>query len=184
MASPPRFVGSHGEDWCVRPAQLGPPDRVTPLQMQWLIVPGPPISCYLAFMTPSENPLATAFYHQHPSTWSLHAVLSGSGKHHVDDKEHDVGPGSVIYQGPGVRHALYPNPGHHLMHLSIQHPAAGWTAKEWLPCPEAGTPDHFGELQAFLDRFGVASGPELMKALSSKEIYASERWNEYVRKPR
>jgi mannose-6-phosphate isomerase-like protein (cupin superfamily) len=174
----PRFVGSHGEDWCVRPAQLGPPDNLNTTQAQWLIVPGPPISCYLAMVFPRADPERMMFYHSHPSTWSMHVVLAGAGKHHVDEHVHDVGPGTVIYQGPGVRHSLYPLPNQTLVHLSIQHPSAGYVDKEWMINPEAGTADAFGEVAKFISRFG--GGDELAARMKSEHIAASERWKTYV----
>jgi mannose-6-phosphate isomerase-like protein (cupin superfamily) len=178
----PRFVGSHGEDWCVRPAQLGPPDNINQTQMQWLIVPGPPMSCYLAFVFPRADPTPMMFYHAHPSTWSMHVVLSGAGRHHVDDKMHEVGPGTVIYQGPGVRHSLYPLPNQPLVHLSIQHPAAGYVDKEWVIADQAGTADAFGDVQKFLERFGSL---EAMQANhKSQQIATSERWKTYVQMKR
>jgi mannose-6-phosphate isomerase-like protein (cupin superfamily) len=179
-AQPPRFLGSHGEDWCVRPAQLGPPDHITAHVMHWLIVPGPPLSCYLAMVPPTVDPNEATFYHAHPETWSIHVMLSGSGKHFVDDRCHEIGPGTVIYQGPGVRHSIYPNPGQHIMHLSIQYPSAGHAKEEWRVCPEAGTTDHFGEAAAFLERFGAPE--DLIARLKREEIFVGERWAEFVKR--
>lgn len=179
---PPRFLGSHGDDWCVRTAELGPPDHVNGHVLHWLIVPGPPLSCYLAHVPPSEDPKGATFYHMHPETWSLHVVLGGQGRHFVDEHEHAIGPGTVIYQGPRVRHSIYPEPGHHLTHLSIQYPAAGYVEKEWIVCPEAGTTDRPGVAAAFAERFG--SVDELMRHAMSGEIFSSPRWQAYVRSRR
>jgi mannose-6-phosphate isomerase-like protein (cupin superfamily) len=176
----PRFVGAHGDDWCVRPAVYGPADRAHESVMSWLIVPGPPLSCYASYVPPLLDPTSHSFFHAHPSTWSIHVVLEGRGKHFIEGKGHDVGPGSVIYQGPGVRHALFPDPGHHLLHLSIQHPAAGHTDKEWVICPEAGTPERFGDLAAFRERFG--SIEQVMNGLVP--MFVGDRWKEYVARRR
>ncbi len=180
--NPPKFVGSHGEDWCVRPAQLGPPDHVNHGVLHWLIVPGPPMSCYLAVVPALPNPMDHSYYHMHPETWSIHVVLSGIGRHYIDDKGHDIGPGTVIYQGPGVRHSIHPNPGQTLTHLSIQYPAAGYEEKSWVICPEAGTVDHFGKVEAFLERFGVLD--KFVEEAASKEIFTGPRWSEYIKKKR
>jgi mannose-6-phosphate isomerase-like protein (cupin superfamily) len=171
--SAPKFVGSSGEDWCARPAQLGPPDTVNEHQLQWLIVPGPPISCYLASIFPRQDPTPMTYYHSHPSTWSIHVVLAGAGRYHAEGTGHDIGPGSVLYHGPGVRHSLYPLPNQPLVHLSIQHPAAGWTDKQWQPHPEAGTAESFGEADAFLRLFGTTSPEEFARRMIKEPIFTS-----------
>jgi mannose-6-phosphate isomerase-like protein (cupin superfamily) len=177
-----RFVGSSGEDWCVRPAMLGPPDNVRGDVMQWLIVPGPPMSCYLAYVMPMEDPTHHTFFHMHPSTWSIHVVLSGGGEHHIEGKGHRIGPGTVIYQGPRVRHSIFPDPGQHLMHLSIQHPAPGWTKKAWVPCPEAGVANRFGDRAEYERLFGKTVD-ELFARLPGS-IFMGPRWREYVAQPK
>ena len=175
---PSRFVGAFGEDWCVRPAQLGPPDNVNQTQMQWLIVPGPPMSCYLAVVFPRVDPAPMTFFHEHPSTWSIHVVLAGKGRHYVDDQVNDVMDGSVIYQGPGVRHCLHPLPNETLVHLSIQHPAAGYVEKEWKVSAEAGVAGLPGDTGAFAERFGGVD--QLLRTLKLEHMWSSERWKNFV----
>jgi mannose-6-phosphate isomerase-like protein (cupin superfamily) len=179
---PPKFIGSHGEDWCVRLAQLGPPDRIDENYIQWLIVPGPPISCHLAYATPvpsRERLESLSYYHKHPHTWSVQIVLSGKGLHFIDDKRHEVGPGSVIYQGPGVRHCIRPAPDHDLAFVNIQYPGAGHGKEEWVVCPEAGTTDHFGDLKAFEERFGKRGEDGVFGPMKVAQLFMSERWKEY-----
>jgi hypothetical protein len=151
--------------------------------MHWLIIPGPPISCYLAYTPPFEDPKEVSFYHKHPNTWSIHVVVSGTGRHYVEGQGHDIGPGTVIYQGPNVRHSIFPSPNSHLAHVSIQYPAAGYAQNEWVVCPEAGTADKFADLAAFAERF--KSMDELVKKLRASEVFANDRWKTYVtnRKP-
>jgi len=178
-----KFVGSHGEDWCARPAQLGFPDTINQTQLQWLIVPGPPVSCYLASIFPRADPTPMTFYHSHPATWSIHVVIAGAGRYYAEGVGHDVGPGSVLYHGPGVRHSLFPLPNQPLVHLSIQHPSAGYTEKQWEVRPDAGTSDSFGDPSAFLARFGTSSAEELAKQLAEQHVFSSERWIEFMRRP-
>jgi hypothetical protein len=118
----------------------------------------------------------------HPETWSIHIVISGRGKHFAEGREHTVTAGSVIYQGPRVRHSIRPESGHHLAHISIQYPAAGHTETDWVVCPDAGTTDAFEDRAAFLKRFG--SLDKLMDKLRQSEILVRPRWSEFVRKRR
>jgi mannose-6-phosphate isomerase-like protein (cupin superfamily) len=178
MMSAPKFVGSHGNDWCVRPAQFGPPDHVNGTVMHWLIVPGPPISCYLAHSPAVEDPQEYTMYHRHPETWSLHVMLSGTGRHYAEGQENPFGPGSILYQGPGVRHSIVPDRNSHMTHISIQYPEVGWKENEWIPCPEAGTTDRFGDPQAFLERFGSLN--QVIAKIRGSELFTSERWKQYV----
>ena len=159
---------------------LGPPDNINKTQMQWLIIPGPPVSCYLAFVFPNADPSPMEFYHAHPTTWSVHVVLSGSGYQYVEGKKHEVGPGSVLYHGPGVRHSLSPRPNEPLVHLAIQHPAMGYRKDEWSIHPEAGTTSAFGDLAAFVQQFGAASGADVATFIRSEKIWQSERWKHFV----
>jgi len=175
-----KFIGSHGDDWCVRIGQLGPPDSVQAHVMRWLITPGPPLSCYLALQTSLADPKILTYYHKHPETWSLHVVLSGTGSHFVDQTENRIGPGSVIYQGPNVRHSIYPDPGQTLVHISVQTPSAGTREREWVVCPEAGTTDRFGDPAAFAERFG--SVERLIGELAP--MFVSERWSEFMGRKR
>ena len=174
----PAFVGPHGEDWCVRPAQLGPPDNINETQLQWLLVPGPPVSAYLAFVFPRADPTPMTFFHAHPSNWSLHVVLAGAGRHHVDGQTNEIGPGTFIYQGPNVKHSIYPLPNQPLVHVSIQHPSSGYEHSNWIVSEESGTADAFGDVQAFLTRFG--STADLVERLKNEHISSSERWKAFV----
>ena len=175
--SPPKFVGTHGEDWCVRAAELGPPDRVSDV-MHWLIVPGPPISCYLAVHPPRTSPEQQTMFHMHPSTYSIHVVLDGRGMYHAEGVAEEIGPGSVMYHGPKVRHCIYPLMGHRLAHLSIQCPGGGYRKDEWVVCPEAGVADKFGDLQAFIERFGSADLVKELVLSSSK--FVGPRWRAFI----
>jgi mannose-6-phosphate isomerase-like protein (cupin superfamily) len=182
---PPTFVGSAGPDWNVRPAQLGPPDNVNETQLQWLIVPGPPLSCYLAFIFPRQDPSPLEFYHAHPNAWSLHVVLAGEGYQTVEGVRHEVGHGSVLYHGPGVRHSLAPKPNQPLVHVAVQYPHVGYEAGQWRIAPEAGTAHAFQDLAAFVKQFGAASGEDVARAIRDEKIWQSERWRAFVteRKP-
>jgi quercetin dioxygenase-like cupin family protein len=161
---------------------LGNPDHVSADVMHWLIVPGPPLACYLAYVTPSSDPSTQMFYHQHPNTWSLHVVLAGVGTHCVEKTVHRIGPGSVIYQGPGVPHSIYPDPGSELVHLVVQHPSTGYRSGEWAMVPEGGLAPQFGNTKGFLDRFGSAE--QLLQILGSTSLFSSERWIEWARQQR
>lgn len=183
---PDRFVGSHGHDWCCRPAQLGPPERIDKLCMHWLIVPGPPISCYLVYFPPLTDDSRLGFYHAHPTTWSLHVVLAGHGHYTVDGIVHRIGPGSVMYHGPGVPHCgPWPDVHSEMQILVVQHPAAGHRDKEWVVCPEMGTKDHPRDLAAFVRTFGELTGDQLYQYIDALpsigfEPIASERWRAYM----
>ncbi len=179
MDKPPSpFVGSFGPDWNVRQAQLGPPDNINHTQMQWLIVPGPPMSCYLAFVFPRADPTPMTFFHAHPSTWSIHVVLGGQGVHHVQGTSNPVSEGSVIYQGPGVAHSLHPLPNQPLVHLAIQHPAAGYVKEQWKICDSAGVVESPGDLSAFAARFG--SVDQLLQSMKAEQVWSSDRWMAFV----
>jgi mannose-6-phosphate isomerase-like protein (cupin superfamily) len=175
-----KFVGPSGEDWCGRPAQLGPPDTINQTQLQWLIVPGPPISCYLASIFPRPDPTPMTFYHSHPSTWSMHVVLAGAGRYYAEGIGQDIGPGSVLYHGPGVRHSLFPLPNQPLVHVAIQHPSVGYSEGQWRVHPEAGTTDAFGDLAAFTKLFGTDSPQAIAERFASEYIFTSDRWLEHV----
>jgi mannose-6-phosphate isomerase-like protein (cupin superfamily) len=149
--------------------------------MHWLIVPGPPVSCYAAYMPPAPDPGVMSCFHRHPNTWSIHVVLSGQGTHVAEGVTNEVGAGSVIYQGPGVRHALFPKPNHHLFHIVVQHPGVGHTAQEFELCPEAGTADRFGDLDAFVERFGTTDPNEFMRRMLAETIFSGPRWTEFAR---
>jgi mannose-6-phosphate isomerase-like protein (cupin superfamily) len=166
------FAGPSGADWCCRSAMHGPPDHVTDSLLQWLIFPGPPISAYFTYCLPREDPSTMQFFHQHPSTWSVHIVVSGRGEYAVDTQRFAIAAGSIAYHGPGVPHSIYPLANEHLAFVVVQHPAIGHVEKEWLPCPESGTADRPGDLQAFLQRFGSPEG----LADFQRSFYRSERW--------
>src|SRR5262245_42603102 len=100
MKKPPPFIGSFGEDWCVRSAQLGPPDRIAGNVLHWLILPGPPMSCHLTHCIPIADPSEQSFYHMHPETWSIHSVVAGRARYYIEGKEHEIFAGMVVYQGP------------------------------------------------------------------------------------
>jgi mannose-6-phosphate isomerase-like protein (cupin superfamily) len=177
-ASP--FVGPSGADWCCRSAMHGPPDSVTDCLLQWLIIPGPPVSAYLTYCLPREDPSDMQFFHQHPNTWSVHIVLSGRGEYAVEGKRHAIGAGSVMYHGPGVPHSIYPLPNEHLAFIAVQHPSIGFAEKEWVPSPESGTVEQFGDLQAFVQRFGR---PEDLSQIQHS-LFKSDRWLTYTRRSR
>ena len=156
---------------------FGAPDRVTDRIMQWLLFPGPPVSAYLTYYLPRADVSDMQFFHKHPETWSVHVVLSGSGEYAVDGKVFPVSAGSVMYHGPNVEHSIYPLVNDHLAMLCIQHPALGWAEQEWVMSPEAGTVDHYRDVEAFVARFGNARAiPDLHKIL-----HQSERWIEHTR---
>jgi mannose-6-phosphate isomerase-like protein (cupin superfamily) len=156
----------------------GPPDSVTDSLLQWLILPGPPISAYFTYCLPREDPSNMQFFHQHPTTWSVHIVVSGRGEYAVDGQRIPIGAGSVMYHGPGVPHSIYPLPNEHLAFVVVQHPALGQAEKEWVPSPESGTADHFGDLAAFVERFGRPEG----LADIQRSFYKSERWRVYTQR--
>jgi mannose-6-phosphate isomerase-like protein (cupin superfamily) len=173
-------VGEDGSGWCVRPAQLGLADTGGATQLQWLIVPGPPISCYLASIFPRADPSPMEFYHSHPESWSLHVVIAGAGHQYVEGVPHLIGPGDVLFHGPNVRHSLVPLPNTPLAHLAIQHPHIGYSTGSWQIRSDAGTAKAFGDVAAFVERFGAASGEELAKALRAESMWTSERWKKFV----
>jgi mannose-6-phosphate isomerase-like protein (cupin superfamily) len=173
------FVGPSGDDWCCQPAMTGAPDTVTDKVLQWLIVPGPPVSAYFTYCLPREDPSDMQFYHMHPETWSVHVVCSGNGEYAAEGQKFSVSAGSVIYHGPRVRHSIYPRPNEHLAFVVVQHPSIGWTDREHVVCPEAGTVEHFNDPQAFIAKFGSAQS---IKDLQ-QTFFQSSRWQTFT-KPR
>ena len=134
---------------------LGPPDKAESWIMHWLIVPGPPVSCHLVFFPPMPATKLTDFYHAHPTTWSIHIVLEGTGYYYADGKRHELRPGSVMYHGPGVPHCgPFPYPETAMQVIVIQHPGSGHKKGEWVVVPEAGLADHPGDRAAFVAKYG------------------------------
>jgi uncharacterized RmlC-like cupin family protein len=165
--------------WSVRPAMYGPPDVVDGHTIRWLIVPGPPIACTLVVHYAKDiEPEQVFAYHKHPDTSTIDYVLSGTGKFYAEGKCFEVGPGSVIYEPAGVPHALVQNRGEVLTHLVIQSPGPGYGAAT-VHVPEHGTLDKFGDVGAFMERFG--RGQEVIEKLVAP-LYRSARWEKYVLK--
>jgi mannose-6-phosphate isomerase-like protein (cupin superfamily) len=180
-AKPPLFFGAFGEDWCVRAAQLGPPDRIAGNVLHWLIIPGPPMSCHLTHCIPLLDASEQTFYHQHPETWSIHTIVAGRGRYFIEGTSHEIFPGMVVYQGPGVRHAVVQYPNEPLTMLVVQYPASGYAKESWKVCPEAGTTEKFGDLAAYAERFGDNTGDALSKKVLEEVEQVSERWRHFVR---
>lgn len=178
---PPKFYGSHGEDWCCRPAMLGPPDKVGKFLAHWLIHPGPPMACHLVHFFPMPASERLDFYHAHPTTWSIHFVFEGRGYYYADGKRHDLGPGSVMYHGPGVPHCgPFPDPETEMKVFVVQSPTSGHQLGEWLVVPEAGLAEAPGDRAAFHAKYGdvdlqnyIDSYPAIAFALPSA------RWAHY-----
>jgi mannose-6-phosphate isomerase-like protein (cupin superfamily) len=59
----------------------------------------PLCNLHVTFITSSER-------HYHRRTTEVYLVLEGTGTLELDEERVDVGPGSVIYIEPGVRHRL------------------------------------------------------------------------------
>src|SRR5690606_19848058 len=160
----------------------GPPDRVVNQAMHWLIVPGPPVSCYFIMFFPMPATDRLDYYHVHPKTWSIHIVVAGAGFYYADGIRHAIGPGSVMYHGPGVPHCgPFPDPGSLLQMFVIQHPSSGHAEGEWLRAPEAGLAEQPGDVQAFVDKYGPMA--DLQKYVDSYPAIQydnpSERWKTY-----
>jgi mannose-6-phosphate isomerase-like protein (cupin superfamily) len=159
---------------------MGAPDSVNAAQAQWLLVPGPPLSCYFGLFYAGTDLDKLTFFHKHPNTHSVHVVVSGRGHYNIEGRDHDVAPGSVIYVGPGVRHSVYPHPGEHLGQIVVQTPYTKVGEKDWMIDPEAGTTDQFGDLAAFAARFGGVNADKLMEHLRSSNVYTSPRWKHFI----
>ena len=176
------FAGSFGEDWCVRAGELGTPDRASDETLHWLIVPGPPLACYLVHFLPTPDPTAHTYYHMHPSTWSIHIVAAGRARYFVEGKEHVLMPGMAVYHGPKVRHSVVQYPNEPCTMYVVQHPGLGYGEGEWQVCPEAGTTDRFGSIEAFVERFGDPTGRNLAERIRPKGVQTSKRWDAFVGK--
>jgi hypothetical protein len=55
----------------------------------------------------------------YPELAALHVVLEGRGRVLVAGTEHDVEPGTVHYQGPGIASRFLPAPNQPLSYVSI-----------------------------------------------------------------
>lgn len=178
-----RFFGSHGEDWCCRPAQLGPPDSVHRTSAHWLLVPGPPITVYFVHLFANPDPEEFEFYHEHPDVYSTHIVMKGRGYYTVEGKEHRIEAGSVMYHGPGVPHCgPWPDPDSDLQNIVVQYPGGGHKGGQWLVSPDAGTRHKYQDRKAFDAQFGEAVGGDFAKFPDSKEgaAFPSPRWRKFM----
>jgi mannose-6-phosphate isomerase-like protein (cupin superfamily) len=174
----PRFVGTFGNDWCMRPATLGQPDRMGGNLLHWLITPGPPMACYVFHLHPAEDASNDfTFYHKHPQASSIHYILAGRLRWFVEGVEGEAGPGHVLYVGAGVRHTHLPYPGEKVEQLVVQHPFLGYGPEQWVVCPEAGTTDSFGNAEAFDQRFGSSARAT---AGTIDAVHTSWRWREFA----
>jgi quercetin dioxygenase-like cupin family protein len=61
---------------------------------------------------------ARTHWHEHPGEQVLY-ILEGQGRVGDEVDEWTVGPGDVVYTGPGERHWHGANPGQSMTHLSI-----------------------------------------------------------------
>jgi len=57
-------------------------------------------------------------WHEHPGEQILY-ILDGRGRVGTENEESEVGPGDVIYTGPGERHWHGAAPGASMTHISI-----------------------------------------------------------------
>jgi mannose-6-phosphate isomerase-like protein (cupin superfamily) len=154
---------------------MGPPDQMNVHLMRWLLIPGPPMSCTLVHHFASPIPVSERKipYHMHPDTWSIHVCISGKGKHFAEGHVSDVLPGTVFYEAPKVPHALVSEQGHELVQVCIQYPGAGYE-EETKIVPEAGTLERYGDLAAFLEKFGTSEPKQ------SPALFKSDRWLKYI----
>jgi AraC-like protein len=174
---PGELAGWHGENWSVCPQFFGPPDQVDEYVMRWLIIPGPPMSCTLVYQLASPVPNAERYaYHMHPKTWSIHVCIAGKGKHYAEGNVSEIVPGTIYYEAPGAIHTAAPDPGSSLLQACIQYPIIGYENESKI-VPEAGTIDHYGDIEAFLQTFGPAG--EKYKT-GTAGLFKSERWLKYV----
>jgi hypothetical protein len=145
--------------------------------MRWLIIPGPPMSCTLVHQFGSPiAPEHFAPYHQHPKTFSIHICLAGKGIHYAEGHANEILPGTIFYEGPGVPHTVVAAPGHSFLQVCIQYPGVGYEDETRI-VPEAGTLDRWGDLEAFVARFGPA-GENYKRATSG--LFKSARWLKYT----
>lgn len=61
---------------------------------------------------------ALTFWHDHPGEQVL-LILEGVGRVGNNVEEHTVGPGDIVYAGPGERHWHGAAPGQSMTHVSI-----------------------------------------------------------------
>lgn len=159
----------------------GPPDKVGKFAAWWLVTPGPPMSCHLVHFFPMPATERLDYYHAHPKTWSIHIVLEGRGFYYAEGKRHEIGPGSVMYHGPGIPHCgPFPHPETEMKVFVIQHPSSGHQQDEWIVTPEAGLADKPFDEAAFHAKY---AGVDLSNYIDSfpmiKALLPSERWAHY-----
>ena len=87
-----------------------------------LLAPGQFGSARMAITLVEGDPGSEQPLHGHPEAEQVYVIVAGTGVMRVDDEEHEVGPGTLVFIPPGAKHAIRNRGGTSLTYVSATSP--------------------------------------------------------------